>query len=98
MHPLPHLHGAKRVRRKPEEHHAQQVARVSREDDMPLPSILARPTRKRTAPMDYAAASSSQGLETSDVTGVTRKRLTLPPGLAAKFPHLAEDTKLDDVS
>ena len=98
MHSLPHLHGAKRVRRKPEEIRAQKVARVSREDDMPLPSILARPTRKRTAPMDYAAASSSSGLETSTVTCGTRKRLKLPPGLAAKFPHIAEDTQLADVS
>ena len=89
MHSLPHLHGAKRTRRKPEEIRALKVARASREDDMPLPSVHAMPTRKRAGPVAHADAASSHGIAISAAVG-TRKLLNLPLCLAEKFPHLAE--------
>ena len=86
MHSSGHLEGKKRKYRSSSEVRSAKVAR-SLVEDMPDPVLRPLAARKRTA----SAASTTQTPPDDTVGCETRKKLKLPPSLAAKFPHLVSD-------
>ena len=90
LHSRDHLHGKKQKRRTPEELAEVKRARFSTaSSEMPSPCIAPIPTRKRKATDVAVEEQTNLNSVLADSAG-TRRPLSLPPSLAAKFPHLAK--------
>ena len=84
-----HLHGRKLKRRTPQEMREEQVQKLSKVSEMPEPELRKLPTRKRPNNPGHDEGASNLAQAVSESSGARRK-LNLPPGLADKFPHLAQ--------
>ena len=89
MHSRDHLHGLKQKRRTPEEMREAKRIKAANLTSLPTPVVAPIPTRKRRVQDTDNVEPSPLANAVTESSGA-RKCLNLPPGLAAKFPHLAE--------